>query len=193
MTDRDIGIVRVCPCHLFTPQFLSFFPRTVPALPSLSAIQPHSPAPAVLEQCPCMVRFPSMLSPRPLPPSSPRTFRPAEAKPFVLVLGQYSVGKTTLINHLLGDPPQAPSPSQASPLDGGMRCRCLPTRTAPPMDSDCAGGVTDLTRMALNGRRAAPISGDAGWGRCRRPAVCRPACLGAGPGAGSRCRGHGGG
>jgi EH domain-containing protein 1 len=36
--------------------------------------------------------------------SPPLTDTDIEAKPFVLLLGQYSVGKTTFINHLLGRP-----------------------------------------------------------------------------------------
>lgn len=33
----------------------------------------------------------------------PLTDKDIEAKPFVLLIGQYSVGKTSFINHLLGE------------------------------------------------------------------------------------------
>ena len=39
----------------------------------------------------------------------------AQAKPFVLLIGQYSVGKTTFINHLLGNPPTGYPGSNVGP------------------------------------------------------------------------------
>ncbi|KAJ1481330.1 hypothetical protein T484DRAFT_1807898, partial [Baffinella frigidus] len=38
-----------------------------------------------------------------------------EAKPFVLLVGQYSVGKTSFINHLLGDRPNGYPGSNVGP------------------------------------------------------------------------------
>ncbi|MGB1607390.1 MAG: hypothetical protein ACPIOQ_82445, partial [Promethearchaeia archaeon] len=38
-----------------------------------------------------------------------------QAKPFVLLLGQYSVGKTSFINHLLGNPPNGYPGSNVGP------------------------------------------------------------------------------
>ena len=49
------------------------------------------------------------------PHARTRSHTRCQAKPFVLLLGQYSVGKTSFINHLLGNPPNGYPGSNVGP------------------------------------------------------------------------------
>ena len=71
--------------------------------------------------------------------SEPLTASDFDAKPNVLVLGQYSVGKTTSLRYLLGQDRHAPRPNaNAHP---GPWCRILPRcgsgQSPPPTTSRC--------------------------------------------------------